>query len=155
MGVAPGPKGASRNQRVGPGRKKNLSGRAESKKELPNARPRSLSTKLNCCNAGSFQGYFITDDLSCLQISHKQAAFWTLGLLGMSERTSWVRHWWTETNFSWGEASAASLGPQFSCLLTVSSKYPGRILILWECFTFRLNHGEPVALPVRTNKHSP
>lgn len=83
MGVAPRPKGAARNQRVGAGRKRNLSSRTESK-GLPNTRLYSLSMKPNFCDAGDFQGYFITDTLSCFQISHKQAAFWTLGLWGMS-----------------------------------------------------------------------
>lgn len=60
---------------------------------------------------GIFKVIFITDTLSCLWISYKQAAFWTLSLFGHAKQASWTRHWkiWS---FSAQNPFAACLGLQ-------------------------------------------
>lgn len=145
--MGPRPNDAARNQREG--RKGNLSSSTKNK-ELPNTRHYSLRMKSNFYNAGDVQGHFITDTLSCLQISHKQAAFWTLGLLGMPRRPAesytggygfpFSRYF---CYLSWSSISLSHLPPLHeeanSFLLAVNNL--GRTLILCKCFTFSPNCG--------------
>ena len=82
-GGDPRPEGASRNQRGG--------GREMWAAEQRAKYCQTGDTALWGWNPisimlGTFKVIFIADTLSCLQISHKQTAFWTLGLLGMPRR---------------------------------------------------------------------